>query len=170
METQTPNYIKQLIIPQAKAAKNSRRVWSIDLETVWLPFFTATNVMGDTAIPSEALGAPLRLATGKDGTIKFSDSGKPVVRVVKDVSDMVRMVRENFTAGLMSFTNGVATENPNGYTAEVQKAIEAGKPIIASDSAKLTAYRLRMEAEAKAKSDAEAVKPEPDKIPVLAGA
>ena len=61
-------YIKALVTPQAKQAGNSRKVWSVDLETVWLPFFTATNTQGDTAIPSEALGAPLRLGYNKDGT------------------------------------------------------------------------------------------------------
>ena len=41
--------------------------------------------MGDTAIPSEALGAPLRLGYNKDGTVKFSNSGKPVIRVAKEL-------------------------------------------------------------------------------------
>ena len=53
---ETPNYIKNLLKPTANKA-TSRKVWSIDLETVWLPFFTATNAMGDTAIPHEAIGA-----------------------------------------------------------------------------------------------------------------
>ena len=48
---ETPNYIKNLLKPTANKA-TSRKVWSIDLETVWLPFFTATNAMGDTAISS----------------------------------------------------------------------------------------------------------------------
>lgn len=150
----TPNYIKTLVIPQAKKAQASRRVWSIDLETVWLPFFTATNTMGDTAIPSEAIGAPLRLATGKDGSIRISDSGKPVIRVVKDISDMVKLIRENFTAGLMAYSNGVATENPEGYKAEITKAVEAGKPITTHDTTMLLEYRLKMEAEAKAEAKA----------------
>ena len=46
----TATYIKQLVTPQAKSANTARKVWSIDLEPVWLPFFTATNTMGDTAI------------------------------------------------------------------------------------------------------------------------
>ncbi|GAJ15229.1 unnamed protein product, partial [marine sediment metagenome] len=62
----TPNYIKSLLLPNAKSPRG-RRVWSIDLETAWLPFFTATNTMGDTAIPADALGAPIRLAYDKDG-------------------------------------------------------------------------------------------------------
>ena len=96
---ETPNYIKNLLKPTANKA-TSRKVWSIDLETVWLPFFTATNAMGDTAIPSDALGAPLRLAYNQDSSVKFSKSGKPIIKVAKDISDNVKMVRENFVISL----------------------------------------------------------------------
>ena len=160
---ETPTYIKSIVMPKAKQAKTSRRVWSIDLETVWLPFFTATNAQGDTAVPSEAIGAPLRLATAKDGSIRFTDSGTPVIRVAKDISDMVRSIRDEFTAGLMAFTNGVATENAEAFKAEAVKAVTAGKPIIARDSAKLETY-IRMKAEAEAERETEA---KPDKIPEL---
>ncbi len=163
---QTPSYIKQVIMPKARQAKTSRRVWSIDLETVWLPFFTATNAQGDTAMPSEAIGAPLRLATAKDGSIRFTDSGTPVIRVVKDISDMVRSIREQFTAGLMAFTNGVATENAEAFKSEAVKAVEAGKPIIARDTAKLVTYQ-RMKAEAEPEAEAEPAKP---RIPELVSA
>jgi hypothetical protein len=46
--------------------------------------------MGDTAIPHEALGAPMRLVYNQDGSVKFSKAGKPVVKVAKDISDNVR--------------------------------------------------------------------------------
>ena len=55
-----PSYIAALLQPQP-SKPTGRKVWSIDLETVWLPFLTATNVTKATTIPSEALGAPLRL-------------------------------------------------------------------------------------------------------------
>ncbi len=153
-------YIKALVTPKAQKAGTSRRVWSIDLETVWLPFFTATNTMGDTAIPHDALGAPLRLGYNKDGTVKFSLSGKPVIRVAKDLSDTVRMVRDNFTAGLMAYANGVITENPEAYKAEIAKSYEAGKPITARDNqmlqnaySRMVAEQLEAELKAKAKAD-----------------
>ena len=44
--TQTPSYIKNLLKPTATKA-TSRKVWSIDLESTWIPFFTATNAMND---------------------------------------------------------------------------------------------------------------------------
>ncbi|GAH65009.1 unnamed protein product, partial [marine sediment metagenome] len=47
-------YFKKLLLPNAQSTRE-RKVWSIGLETTWLPFFMATNTMGDTAIPSEAL-------------------------------------------------------------------------------------------------------------------
>ena len=166
METTT--YIKALVTPQAKSANRSRKVWSIDLETVWLPFFTATNVMGDTAIPSDALGAPLRLAYNKDGTVKFSNTGKPVIRVAKDLSDSVKMVRDNFTAGLQAYANGVALESPDGYKLEIAKSQEAGTPIIEHDSesikdayAKMVAEQVEAELKAKQRQTAETPKDKP---------
>ena len=127
----TPNFIKTLVKPNGKGT--GRRVWSIDLETVWLPFFTATNTMGDTAIPHEALGAPLRLAYNPDGSAKFSKSGRPVIQAVKEIGDSVRLVRENFIAGLQSYANTVITENTSAYKEQIKLAKEAGAPIINHD-------------------------------------
>jgi hypothetical protein len=49
---ETPGYIKSLLKPTT-GKTSSRKVWSIDLETVWLPYFTACNAMGDSAIPAK---------------------------------------------------------------------------------------------------------------------
>jgi hypothetical protein len=133
---ETPNYNKNLLKPTANKS-TGRKVWSIDLETVWLPFFTATNAMGDSAISNEALGAPLRLAYNQDGSVKFSKNGKPVIKVAKDISDNVKMVRENFVAGLQTYANTVFNENGEAYKAQITKALEAGKPIQAHDKEKL---------------------------------
>ena len=73
-DIKTPSYIKSLLQPTTKR-ESGRKVWSIDLESIWLPFFIATNVQGDTAIPHDALGALLRLAYEKDGSVKFSKTG-----------------------------------------------------------------------------------------------
>ena len=160
---ETPQYIKSLLIPNGKKPAG-RRVWSIDLETVWLPFFLATNTMGETNIPAEALGAPLRLAYNADGSVKFSKTGRPVTKVVKDISDNIKLIRENFTLTLQAYANGVITENPDGYQAEVEKARQAGEPILKRDKqnlegaiAKLREQELAeaiAEAEAKAKVEA----------------
>ena len=117
----TPNYIKSLLAPNTKKPQG-RKVWSIDLETVWLPFFTATNTMGDTAIPSDALGCPMRLLMTKVGAVRFSQSGKPVIRVAKELSDNVRLVRDNFTANLINYAGEVMTEHPNEYKQQVEFA------------------------------------------------
>jgi hypothetical protein len=160
---ETPAYIKQLLKPNGKSG--GRRVWSIDLETVWLPFFTATNAIGDTAIPSEALGAPLRLQYNPDGTVKFSKTGRPVIRVVKEISDSVRLVRENFTATLVNYANSVAMESPEAYQSQLDRARKAGEPIVNRDRANLD-KAIRAEAErakAEAKAQAEA-KPHKEKV------
>ena len=126
--------IKDLVRPNG-SKPTGRRVWSIDLETVWLPFFTATNTMGETGIANEALGAPLRLAYNADGTVKFGKpdkegkTGKPVIKVAKELQGAVKLSRENFAAGLVAYAHEVFTENPDAYKAEIQANIEAGEPI-----------------------------------------
>lgn len=142
-----PDYIKALLKPTTSNPKG-RKVWSIDLETVWLPFLTATNLMGDTAIPHEAMGAPLRLGYDADGSVKFGKSGRPVVKVVKEIADSVKLVRENMIAGLMAFTHEVVEFDPEGYQGQIIASIEAGKPIIEKDNRALTeAYAAIAEAE-----------------------
>jgi len=154
---ETPQYIKSLLIPNGKKPAG-RRVWSIDLETVWLPFFYATNTMGETNIPAEALGAPLRLAYNADGSVKFSKSGRPVTKVAKELSDNIRLVRENFTASLQSYANGVIAENPEAYKAQVEAAQKAGEPILTKDrhnlEQALAKIREQELAEAMAKAEA----------------
>ncbi|MBA7593778.1 hypothetical protein ES703_00711 [subsurface metagenome] len=153
---QTPNYIKNLLLPNAKSP-TGRRVWSIDLETVWLPFLTATNTMGDTALPADALGSPIRLAYDKDGGVKFSKAGRPVTRVAKPIADSVTLIRQNFVAHLQQFAEQVATDRREDYTKQVEMALTAGKPIIAHDKVELDrAIQLQLEeAVRKAQEEAE---------------
>ena len=135
---ESPQYIKALLKPNGSKPQG-RRVWSIDLESVWLPFFTATNTMGDTALSAEALGAPLRLAYNPDGTPKFGKTGRPVIRVVKDLADHVRLIRENFVAGLAAYAGEIIAECPDGYKRQVLAAQAAGRPIVDRDRAALVA-------------------------------
>jgi hypothetical protein len=79
----------------------------------------------------------MRLAYNQDGSVKFSKAGKPVVKVAKDISDNVRLVRENFVASLQTYANTVFNENGEAYKAQITKAVEAGKPIQAHDKEKL---------------------------------
>ena len=154
----TPNYIKALLLPVSRKPQG-RKVWSVDLEQVWLPFFTATNTQGDTAIPADAIGYPLRLAYAIDGSVKFSKAGRPVLKVAKDLSDSIRLVRDNFVAGLQSYAQGVMTDNADGYKAQLDMAIKAGMPIHDADNAVLDAIVKAQVAEqvAKAEAVAEAV-------------
>ena len=141
----TPNYIKNLLAPSAKSPQ-ARRVWSIDLETVWLPFFTATNTMGDTAIPSDALGCPIRLAYDKDGSVKFSKTGRPVSRVAKPIADSVTLIRQNFVANLVDYAEQVLASKQEEYANQVELAQKAGKPISAHDRQELDkAIALQLE-------------------------
>ena len=158
-----PSYIAALLQPQS-SKPSGRKVWSIDLETVWLPFLTATNVTKATAIPSEALGAPLRLAYEKDGQVRFSEAGRPVIRVAKEIADQVKVVRENFTANLLTFAGQVARKEKDAYMAQVKAAQAAGAPIVAKDQAALdAAYAAQAEAEAVMATEASTNDAEPER-------
>jgi hypothetical protein len=152
---ETPSYIKSLLIPNGKKPAG-RKVWSIDLETIWLPFFTATNTVGDTHISHDALGTPLRLAYDADGSVKFSKTGRPVIKVVKEIADTVRLIRENFAAGLQGYARQVIADNPEGYKQQVELARQAGEPISRKDSENLRDALAKAMEEAIAKAEAEA--------------
>ena len=152
----TPNYIKSLLAPNTKKPQG-KKVWSIDLETVWLPFFTATNTMGDTAIPSDALGCPLRLAYDKAGAVRFSQSGRPVIRVAKEISDNVRLVRDNFTANLINYAGEVMNQNTEAYKAQVELPVKLVSLSISMIGLNLSeALEAQAQAVAEAKREAEA--------------
>jgi hypothetical protein len=147
----TPTYIKGLLMPSGRKP-TGRRVWSIDLEQIWLPFLTATNTTGDTAIPLDALGAPLRLAYNADGSVKFSKTGRVVLKVAKDIADSVRLIRENFATGLLAFATQVSADNPEGYKAQLEGAREAGAPIRSRDNDQLNKAMAQQVAEAMAET------------------
>jgi hypothetical protein len=152
----TPTYIKSLLAPTTKKPQG-RKVWSIDLLTVWLPFFTATNAMQDTAIPCDALGCPLRLGYDKAGAVRFTQAGRPVIRVAKELSDNVRLVRDNFTANLLSYAGEVMRDNAEAYKTQVGLAQKAGMPIYQHDLAELDkAVKAQAEAQAQATAKAKA--------------
>lgn len=165
---ETPTPIKGTIditsLHKPLAEKTSdRKVWSIGLGLVWLPYFTATNATGVTSIPHDALGAPLRLAREKDGTPRFSQSGRPVLRVNKELSDQIKMIRENFAYGLMVYADQVQKAMPDAYKAQVAAAQKAGAPIVQKDGNDLRAY---VEALADAQAEANGEKTETPAAPV----
>jgi hypothetical protein len=131
---QTPDYIKALLAP-TKSSRGSRRAWSIDVESVWVPFFTATNVMGETNLADDVLGAPIRLAKTPDGEVRFTASGRPVMRVHPELNSQIGIVRENFVAGLQAYTGSVMEERPDAYGDQVSRAQAAGQPIMEQDQA-----------------------------------
>ncbi len=159
-------YIRSLLLPNTRKAQE-RRVWSIALETVWLPFFTATNTVGDSSIPIEALGAPLRLGYAKDGSVKFRENGSPVTVVAKPIRDAVALVRENFVAQLKAHAHEVATAMPDQYNSMVKLSIKAGKPILAHDRDELDkAIKLQLAtAMTEAQTDADVA----DGMPEISG-
>ena len=143
-----PTYIRTLFRPNGSKPVG-RKMWSIDLETVWLPFFTASNTDGLSLIPHEALGAPLRLAYEQDGSVKFNaKSGKPVIKVAKDLAEAVRLVRENFVAGLQQFATQVQSKQGDDYKEQVRLNVEAGTPIQVKDKQALDSAIAQLMADA----------------------
>jgi hypothetical protein len=147
----TPNYIKALLAPTGNS-RNSRRAWSIDVESVWVPFFTATNVMGETKLPDDVLGAPIRLAKSPDGEVRFTQSGRPVMRVHPELNSQIGIVRENFVAGLQTYVGSVQSERPDAYGVQVARQQAAGQPVMEADQLDIleAVEKLRKEAEAAA--------------------
>ena len=154
MKEANTTFVKRLLMPVGQQ-KSARKVWSIDLESVWIPFFTATNTEGCSAISPDALGCPLRLGYAKDGSVRFSQSGKPVIRVAKELSDSVRIVRENFTATLISHVDAVKAEMPAEYEAMQIASVNAGKAVAKVDGESLAkANALRLQAMVDSEGDA----------------
>jgi hypothetical protein len=108
----------------------------------------------------------LRLAKDKDGSVKFSKAGRPILKVAVELNDQIRLVRENFISGLVTYANQVAKENPDGYKAEADACHEAGVPINEMAQADIqAAIDLVLET---AKAKAEAKKTKREKVAVAA--
>ena len=139
-------YSISLVTPQPTKTVITRRVKSFDVEMLRL-FAVATNVEGKTSIPLDAIGAPYRLATNKDGTIRFGQTGKPSVRIAKELVGFGTMIHQNIVAGIQADTARVFKENEEACTDMLAKAEQAGKPIVEIDERKL-AEALKARAEA----------------------
>jgi len=127
--------------------------------------------MGDTAIPYDALGSPIRLAYDKDGSVKFSKSGRVVTKVVKPIADSVTLIRQNFVANLQQYAEQVATDREEDYAKQIEMATIAGKPIIAHDRIELDKAIQLQVAEAMRQAEAEAETTEvAEPTPELVGA
>ena len=133
----TPDFITALLAP-AKGSNGSRRAWGIDVETVWVPFFTATNVDHKTFIADDLLGAPIRLAKTKDGEVRFDQNGRPRMRVAPELNAQVTLVRENFVSGLMAYTGNIFDERPDEYREHVEAQQRAGAAVVEQQTHEVT--------------------------------
>jgi len=71
----------------------------------------------------------MRLQRNKEGMPKFSQRGRSVLRVAREVNDQIRLVRDNFTFGLMAYAENIRKTMPAEYKARVDAAANAGAPI-----------------------------------------
>lgn len=133
VQTKSPSYISALVTP-GPGSNSGKKSWSVDVESVWVPFFTATNAMGDTNIAPEVLGAPIRLAVDKAGAVRYTPNGRPSMRVSPELSQHIRVVRENFVASLMNYTGTVIEENGDAYRSQVEANQAAATPLLEQDT------------------------------------
>ena len=133
VQTKSPSFISALVTPGPGAA-SGKKSWSVDVESVWVPFFTATNAQGDTNVSPETLGAPIRLAVDKAGVVRFTANGRPSMRIAPELSQQIRVVRENFIASLINYTGTVIEENGDAYRAQVERNQSAATPLLEQDS------------------------------------
>ena len=156
----TSNPLISSLIKPCPKAEGDKRAWSIPVFGVWVPFYTAKNATGEAHISHEALGAPVRLAKDGDGSIKFTKSGRPALKLVKELADQVRIVKDNLVASLVTDTQNIRQAMPDAYKAQVEANQKAGEAIYRLEQMTLTNY-LETKVEANA---------EPAKEPVPVGA
>ena len=138
--------VTHMVTPQLKR-DGDKRAWSISVENTWVPFFMASNVKGETQIPYDVLGAPIRLAKNEDGTIKFSKAGRPMTRVHPVLAEQVKVCQEKYVADLQGFAGNVARELPDEYRAAVEFAQRAAVPVLEQMDQDVTDYLAELEAQ-----------------------
>jgi hypothetical protein len=165
----SPDFLTALLAP-SKGTRGSRRAWGIDVETIWVPYFTGTNVEGKTELPDDVLGAPIRLAKTRDGEVRFDNNGRPRMRVAPELNAQVTLVRENFVSALMARVGLVIEERPDEYRQQVAAAQLAGQAVMEQQAHDVAVaaemLRLQQEADAKAVAAEGEHAPEPE-TPVI---
>lgn len=131
-----------------------KKVWSIGLETVLIPYLTASNAIGATCIDGDVLGCPVRIARNADGTPKLNKSGKLVTSVHKDIRVQVANMREAYIAQLRNATKFVQSTETEAYNNQVKIANRMGAEALQSEK-DLIAKHETIKAEAKATAEAE---------------
>jgi len=83
-------------IPQKST---DRKSYGMSLAQTWIPACTAINVLsGYNAIDPAVLGYPIRYATDKDGSLKFSSKGNVQMKVAPELGKEIRTIMQNFEA------------------------------------------------------------------------
>jgi hypothetical protein len=113
-----------------------RKVWGIGLSVYWLPFFTASNAAGETNLPPDVLGAPLRVRRDKNtNEPRIGSNGRPSFMVAEPLRLQIQKAQDNVIATLVDYTREKQELHPAEYASQVQMAAEAGAPIMVKDVA-----------------------------------
>lgn len=133
-----------------------KKVWSIGLETVLIPYLTASNAIGATCLNGDVLGCPVRIARNEDGTPKLNKSGKLVTSVHKQIRTQVANMRDAYIAQLRNATRFVQSTETEAYNNQVKIANRMGAEAMQSERSLIAKYEaIKAEAEAEATAEAE---------------
>ena len=129
----TINDVKSMVTPRHKPV-SEKRAWSIGVQSVWVPFYMATNAAGLTEVDSHSLAHPVEIAYGKDGLPRFTEDGRPVMRINKALAGQVRTARENYEGQLREFVRNIQAEMPDAFKAQVESIVSVLTPAPAPDA------------------------------------
>ena len=156
----------------APARSISRKAWGIDVNTVFVPYFTAMKTIGAEGVqdlPDAALGAPIVLARDKTGNVRVSKAGRLSYKVNPDLGLLIKRQQQNYIARLQQETGVIISEAPKAFAAQVVAQQAAGQPIIDQDGYDMMVFEEALaEAQAKAEAEAETPAPEEERMPVAA--
>jgi hypothetical protein len=151
-------FMASVLAPTGRS-KAGKKAWSIDVETTWVPFFTAGRVLKDKKgrplcdLPDDVLGAPIRLAVDKQGAVKFGANGRPVTRLAAELKEQIDIARDNYIVSLQALTAVAMEESPEEYREVVARQQAAAVPVFEREAEMVAeAERMQLISEAAARA------------------
>lgn len=119
----TTRSIGYLFKPVEKKSQD-RKVWGIGLGAIWVPLFTASNAAGETNLPPDALGAPLRVRRDKNtNEPRIGSNGRPAFMAAEPLRLQIQKAQDNVIATLLDYTREKQELHPAEYASQVQMAV-----------------------------------------------
>jgi hypothetical protein len=124
----------------------SRKAWSLDVGSFWVPVITAAKVFGGEGVQNvsnEALGAPIVAARDKNtGALRISSKGQVSFRVHPEIQEFVKAQMSGYASNMLRMVGVIQHESPEAYIAQVAAQQKAGKPTVDQDILDITAFEI----------------------------